>query len=104
MQGRDVQLASVLRNSLGEPVNIRVHTERGVALGAEAIGIDRGERRGFVEVGEMTDLVADRPTRRRRRPFPTGGVERLEQPLELPCLGCEIFGELRDVDRHAGTL
>ena len=47
----------------------------GIAFRAELIGLERGMGRRFVEVREVTDLVADSPPGRRRRQLPRGIVE-----------------------------
>ncbi len=88
-------------DDLGETIGMREHR---VALGTKAIGVERGTRRGGVEVREVADLITDGPAERRRRPIPVGGGQGIQQAFELTRLGREIAGELLDVHGHAGTL
>ncbi len=74
--------------------------EQGGGLGPESFGISRGEGGGLVEVGEMADLVANGPARRRGRRFPAGVVQRDQQVAQGLGLGGEVGEERAHVGGH----
>ena len=76
--------------------------ETGEQLGSvleECVGVFDGQCRGRVEVRQVADLIADRPSRTRRVEFPLFGGELGDDDIECSLLSDEIVQY--SVDIHA---